>query len=99
MNRGPAVERVAPRLDHTIQQSLANRNVDDGARALDSLTFLDLAIVAENHDADIVGFEIGGHAAHAVIELDHLAGLHVVEAVNARNPITHREYLAHFGHF
>ena len=59
--------------------------------------FLDLAVLAEDHDADIVGLEIERHAAHAVLELDHLAGLDVVEAVDAGDAVADREHLADFG--
>ncbi len=65
--------------------------------ALDGLAFLDLAVVAEDHDADVVGLEVERHAAHAVLELDHLAGLHVVEAVDAGDAVADREHLADLG--
>ena len=67
--------------------------------ALDGLAFLDLAVVAEDHDADVVGLEVERHAADAVLELDHLAGLHVVEAVGARDAVADRQHLADFGDF
>src|SRR5437667_94675 len=51
----PAVERIAERIDHAAKQSLAYRHVHDRSGALDGLPFLDLAVVAEDHDADIVG--------------------------------------------
>src|SRR5262249_23192899 len=51
------------------------------------------------HDTDVVGFEVERHAAHAVLELDHLAGLHIVEAVGAGNAVADRKHLSDFGHF
>ena len=65
--------------------------------ALDGLAFLDLAVVAEDHDADVVGLEVERHAAHAVLELDHLAGLHVVEPVSAGDAVADRQHLADLG--
>src|SRR3954464_2140076 len=97
LDRTLAVERIAERIDHAAEQTLADRHVHDRARALDGLAFLDLAVVAEDHDADVVGFEIERHAAYAVLELHHLAGLHVVEAVDARDAVADRQHLAHFG--
>src|SRR5690606_30207990 len=84
-DRALAVDRVAERIDHAAEQALAHRNVDDGAGALDAVTFADLGIGAEDHDADVVGFEVEGHALHAIGELDHLAGLDLVETVDARD--------------
>ena len=36
---------------------------------------------------------------HAVLELDHLAGLNLVEAVDAGDAVADRQHLADFGHF
>src|ERR671925_419410 len=80
---GPlAVERIAERVDHAAEQALADRHVDDLLGPLDRAAFLDVAIVAEDHDADIVVLEVQRHAAGAVLELDHLAGLDLVEPID-----------------
>src|SRR5262245_41324506 len=91
------VDRVAERIDHAAEQPLTHRHVDDGARALDGLAFLDLAVVAEDDDADIVHFEVERHAAHATLELDHFAGFDVVEAVDAGDAVTDRQHLPDLG--
>src|SRR5258708_2451661 len=70
-----------------------------GAGALDGLAFLDFAVGAEDHDTDIVGFEIERHATGAVLELDHLAGLDVVQTVDAGNAVTDGQHLSDFGDF
>ena len=97
VDRALAVDRVAERVDDAAEQVLADRHVDDRAGALDRLAFLDLAVGAEDHDADIVGLEVERHAAHAVLELDHLAGLDVVEAVGARDAVADATDLADLG--
>ncbi len=44
----------------------------------------------------IVGLEIQRHAAHAVLELDHLAGLDIVEAIDAGDAVADRQHLSDF---
>ena len=99
VDRAFAVDRIAERVDDAAEQLLADGNVDDGAGALDGLAFLDVALGAENDDADVVALEVERHAAHAVLELDHLAGLDVVEAIGAGDAVADREDLADLGHF
>src|SRR5690606_37938581 len=97
VDRALAVDRVAEAVNHAAEQARANRSVHDGAGTLDDVAFLDRAVIAEDHDTDIVGFEVQGHALDATRELDELTGLHVVEAVNAGNTVTDGEHLTDFG--
>src|SRR4051795_10602553 len=97
LNRPLAVDRIAERVDHAAEQAFAHRGIDDGAGALDGLAFLDLAVSTEDHDPDVVGLEIQGHAPGAVLELHHLAGLDVVEAVDAGNAVADGQHLSEFG--
>src|SRR3569623_1140379 len=95
-DRALAVDRDAEAVDHAAEQALADRHVDDGVGALDDVAFLDLGVRAEDHDADIVGLEVERHALHAIGELDHLAGLDVVQPVDAGDAVTDRQHLAGF---
>src|SRR6202171_4585011 len=97
LDRALAVNGITERIDDAAEQALADGGIDDGAGALDSLAFLDLAVGAEDHDADVVGFEVQRHAAGTVLELDHLAGLDVVEAVDAGNAVADGQHLSDFG--
>src|SRR5262252_1631161 len=93
-DRPLVVDRIAERIDHPAKQALADRHVHNRAGPLDGLALDDLAILAEDHDTDIVGFQIERHPADAILKLDHLAGLHIVEPVDARDAIAHRQDLA-----
>ncbi len=97
LDRALAVDRIAERVDDAAEQALADRDLDDGARTLDGVAFLDAAVVAEDHAADVVGFEVERHAAHAARKLDHLARLDVVETVDASDAVADRQHLADFG--
>ncbi len=99
LKRTLAVDRIAEAIDHTAEQTLSDRHVDDGAGPFDGVAFLDVTVVTENHDADVVGFEVQRHALDAAGEFDHLAGLDLVEAVDARDAVADRENLADLGDF
>src|SRR5262249_58157636 len=96
LDRPLTADRIAERVDHAAEHRLPHGHVHDRTCTLDGLALLDLTVVAEDHDADVVGLEIERHAAHAVLELDHLAGLHIVEAVSARDAVADRQHLANF---
>src|SRR5690606_10690747 len=99
LDRTLAVDRIAESVHDAAEQRRTDRHVDDGAGTLDRVAFLDVAIVAEDDDADIVGFEIERHAADAARELDHLTGLDVVEAVDAGDAVADRQNLTDLGDF
>src|SRR5688572_26042054 len=83
LDRALAVDRIAEAVDDPAEKAHADRHVDDSAGALHRVAFLDLAVGTEDDDADIVDLEVQRHAADAVLEGDHLAGLDVVEPVDA----------------
>jgi hypothetical protein len=57
------------------------------------------AVGTEQHDADIVGFQVQGHALDAAWELDHFTGLDVVETVDTGDTVTDGQHLTNFGDF
>ena len=65
--------------------------------ALDDVAFLDLRVLAEQHGADAVLFEVQRDAEHAVRELEHLAGHGALDAVHARDAVAERHDAADFG--
>ncbi len=97
LDRALAVERVAERVDHAAEQARADRHVDDRLGALDRAALGDPAVVAEDHHADVVALEVERHAAGAVLELDHLAGLDLVEAVDPGDAVADRQHAPDLG--
>jgi hypothetical protein len=97
LDRALAVDRLAECIDDAAEQAFADRDFDDGARAFDGLALFDRSVVAENDDADIVIRQIERHAALAALELDHFAGLDVVEPVDVGDAVADRQHLADFG--
>src|SRR6185369_4293611 len=92
-----AVDRIAETVDHATEQAAADRNVDDGTGTLDGIAFLDGAVVAKNHDTDIVGLEVQRHTTDTTGEFDHLTGLDIVQTMHAGNAVADRQHLADFG--
>ncbi len=96
-DRALAVDRVAETVDDAAEQALADGDVHDRAGPLHGRTLGDRGVRAEDHDADIVGLEVQRHALDAARELDHLAGLDVVEAVDAGDAVADAQHGADLG--
>jgi len=58
----------------------------------------DVASAPKITDADVVGLEVEGHALHAVLEFDRLAGLNIVETINAGDAVADRQHLTDLAH-
>ena len=99
LDRALAVKRVAKAVDNATQKTVTDRNVHDRLGALDGVAFLDLTVGTEDHDADVIGLEVKGHPHDATGEFDQLAGLYIVQTVNARNTVTDRQNPTNLGHF
>mmetsp|Transcript_40879 Transcript_40879/g.84029 ORF Transcript_40879/g.84029 Transcript_40879/m.84029 type:complete len:286 (-) Transcript_40879:57-914(-) len=98
LDRPGAIDRRAKGIHNAAQQFLADGDIHNGSGALDAVTFDNGSVIAENHNSDVVGFQVQRHALKAARELHHFACLHALEAVNARNPISHRENATNFLH-
>ena len=85
------VDGLAERVHDAADHRLADGNVHDAAGALDLVALADLGVVAEQHDADLVLFEVHREAGDAVRKVDELAGHRLVEAVHARDAVAERD--------
>ncbi len=94
-----AIDGVAQPIHHPAQQARANGHFHDVSCAADRIALAYGAVVTENHDTDIVGFQVQRHAAQASAgEFHHFAGHDVLQAEHAGNTVTHRQHLPRFRH-
>ena len=68
-----------------------------GAGALDGVALGDVLPLAEQHRADVVGLEVQRQAGDAVGQLEQLEGHAVLEAMQARDAVGHRQHGADLG--
>ena len=64
--------------------------------ALHRVAFANLRVVAEQHGADLIFFQVQRDAEHAVRKFQHLAGHAAVQPVHARDAVAHRNHRADF---
>ena len=96
-DRALAVDRIAQPIDHAAQQRLADRHVDDRAGAGDGVALAHFAVIAEDHDADVVRFQVQRHALDAgARKFDQFALHHVLQAEHAGDAVTDGQHLAGF---
>src|SRR5262249_40300959 len=80
-------------------EGVADGDLKQVAQGADFVPFLDSQELTENNDADVVFFEVEGDAADAGAgELEHLAGHHASQAVDAGDAVAHFQDAAHFAH-
>ena len=72
--------------------SVADRDLEQAAGALDRVALDDLVPLAEEHDADVVLLEVEGEPGDVVRQLEHLERHAVVEPVDAGDAVGHREH-------
>ena len=93
-----AIRRAAQRVNHAAHHGLAHRHGHDPVGALDDVAFLDLRVIAQQHGAHLVFFQVQGQARHVVRQFQQLAGHDAIEAVNAGHAVTHGNHRSHFRH-
>ena len=93
-----AVQRAANRIHHAADKGVASGYLQDLARALDLIAFLQIVVAAHDRAADVVLFQVQGQTVGAVGKLDHLAGHGVRESVDAGDAVANLNDGADFLH-
>ena len=87
LDRPLAVDRLSERVDHPPEQAPTHRHLEDAPGALHRVALGDVGVVAHDHGADRVAFEVQGEPEGVAGELDHLALHHLAQPVNAGDAV------------
>ncbi|KAF5049840.1 hypothetical protein DSECCO2_435730 [anaerobic digester metagenome] len=98
LDRPETVDGIAQGVDDTAHDRVADGNLEDPARTLDDVAFLDVFGLAEKSDAHGVFFKVQNHAHDVTGELEEFHGHRVFAAVNAGDTVTHRQDHASLAH-
>ena len=82
-----AVQRVAEGIHHAAQQTGADGHLQQAARGLAGVAFLQVGSAADEHGAHLVFLQVHGQAHHAAGELNHLIEHGVAQAFDARDAV------------
>ena len=63
---------------------------------LDRVAFVNFRVVAEQHRADLIFFQVQRDAENVVRKCQHFAGHAAVQPVDARDAVAHRDHRADF---
>jgi len=90
LDRALAVDRDAQRVDHAAEHRLADRHLHDLAGPLDRHAFLDFEVRPEDDGADVVLFQVEGHAHDPARKFEQLVGHRVFESVQTGDAVADR---------
>src|SRR5271170_3790745 len=90
------VNGIAERVHHAADQAIAHRHGHDFSGALDGVAFLDFGVIAEQHGANLIFFEVQRDAENVMREFDHFAGHALIKAVDARDAVANGDDSADF---
>src|SRR5262249_30736942 len=91
IDRAFVVDGLAESIHDAADQRFTNGHGHDATGALGLVAFFDLGVVAHEHCADLVFFQVHGDAGDVVSEVDHLAGHDLVEPVDAGDAVAERD--------
>jgi len=95
-DRALPVDRAAERVDDAADHRRTHRDLEHAGGAADLVALLELEVIAEHDGADVVLFEVEGEGGDGLtglggLDLEHLAGHRLLEAVDAGDAVLHLE--------
>ncbi len=89
------VNGLAERIYDAADERFTHGDAENLPGTLDLVAFANLGVLAHQHGADLVFFEVHGESRDAVGELDEFAGHNLVETMQAGDAVTQRDNRAH----
>jgi len=83
-------------IDDSSEESITDRDIDNGTGSLDDISFLDFSIVSEHDDTDVISLQVKSHTLNTGVELNHLSGLDLGETENTGNTISNGDNSSEF---
>ena len=96
LDRPLPVDRLSDRIHDPTHKCLADGNFRDAAGALHRIAFLDADVVAHQHGAHIVFFEVQRDAVEAAGKFEHFAGHGAIESIDLGNAVSDLDHRAGF---
>ena len=97
-NRPFVVDGLTLRVHHAPDQRVTYGHAHNAPGALDLVALFDFGVLAEQHDANLVFLQVHGNSGQSVRKAEQLAGHDFVQAVNAGDTVSQRDYCADFVH-
>ena len=98
VDRPFVVDGLAERVDHPSDHRIAHRHTHDAAGALDLVAFFDFRVLAQQHHANLVFFQVHGETRHIMREREQFARHHLVESINPGDAVADGHHAADFVH-
>ena len=92
------VQRLTQRIDHSPDQRRPHRDRHDSLGALDDISLAYTRVFPEEHNSDVIFFQVERNSLHAVGKIQKFPGHHLLQSMDPGNSIPDRNHRAYFAH-
>ena len=93
------VKRIAQWVDDAANHAFAHSDGSDTARASHGVAFFDLVGRSQEDGTHVIDFQVHYDSFHAIVEAQQLAGLSIIQTIDAGYAVAHLEHGAYFLQF